>query len=323
VIARRSVLAAAGAALGSPASLQAQVAGRVYRLAILRPSRPAPTTPALVDALRKLGYVEGRNLTIDSRFASGQLERLPELARELVQGRPDVLLAVSTAAVRAARAATTAVPVLMFGNLDPVAQGLVANLARPEANVTGVLIAADGTLGGKRLELLREAVPRASRVAVLAPDDPNFGLQLDETRRAAAVLKLGLEVTTVHARDYPAAFAALAARRPDALVVGAHSFFMEDRKPIIELAARHRLPAVYEWPEQVRDGGLLAYGTNLDALYARLADYAAQLFAGRKASDLPVERPSAYRLVVNRRTASALGLTLSPALLLRADEVIE
>lgn len=323
MIARRSVLAAAGALLGSPAALHAQIPGQVYRLGILRPSTPAPATPALVEALRKLGYVEGRNLLIDARFASGQVERLPELARELLQGRPDVLLAVSAAAVRAARAATTSVPILMFGNMDPVALGLVASLARPETNVTGVLIAADGTLAAKRLELLREAVPRASRVALLAPDDPNFGLQIDETQRAAAALKLALEVTTVQARDYPAAFAALAARRPDALVVGAHSILMNDRKPIIELAARHRLPAVYEWPEQVRDGGLLAYGTNLDALYARLADYAAQLFAGRKASDLPVEQPSAYRLVINRRTASALGLTLSPALLLRADEVIE
>ncbi len=321
---RRCLGIAAGVAAGVAwGRSDAQTPGRVYRLGMLRPSARFATPPSLTESLRTLGYVVGRNLVITDRFADGQLDRLPALASELLQQhRVQVVIAVGSAAVRAAREATVTVPILMFGNFDPVAQGLVANLARPEANLTGILISADGTLASKRLELLREAVPNATRIALLAPGDPTFRFQIDETRKAAEALRLELDVTTVRGSDYAGAFQSLAARRPDALVVGAHSIFSVDRQPIIALAARHRLPAVYEWPEQVRDGGLMAYGTSLDALYGRLASYAAQLFGGRKPAELPVEQPTTYRFVVNQRTAKALGLAIPPGLLLRADEVI-
>ena len=290
---------------------------------MLRPSAPSAQPAALIESLRSLGYVQGRNLVIEARYADAQLDRLPALARELVQQRVDVLMAVGSAAVQACRNATASIPILMFGNFDPVAQGLITHLARPEGNTTGILIAADGTLAAKRLEVLREAVPRANRIALLAPPDPTFAFQIEETRRAAAALKVELDVVTVHGRDYAQAFAAIAARRPDALVVGAHSIFMSDRQPIVALAAKHRLPTVYEWPEQVRDGGLMSYGASLDTLYARVASCAAQLFAGKPPAELPVEQPTGFRLVINRRIARELGLVLSPALLLRADEMIE
>ena len=325
MIHRRSWLAgaAAGALLASRAA-RSQAPGRIYRLGVLRPGPTASeASNALVDTLRDLGYTPGRNLVVERRYANGQLDRLPALARELVQLRMDVIVCVGSAAVRAARDATATIPILMYGNFDPVPQGLVTNLARPEANVTGILIAPDGTLAAKRLELLREAVPRATRIAVLTPDDPNFRLQLQETQKAAGTLKLELHVVEVRGGDYDSAFASIVARRPDALFVGAHTYFMADRLAIIALAARHRLPAVYEWPEQARDGGLMAYGTSLDGLSARLAVYADQLFKGKKPADLPVEQPTTFRLVVNQRTAKALGLVLPAALLLRADEVIQ
>jgi putative ABC transport system substrate-binding protein len=185
------------------------------------------------------------------------------------------------------------------------------------------LISADGTLAAKRLELLRDAVPHAMRIAVLSPEDPNFALQLEETRKAAAAMKVALDVVQVSGSDYAAAFSKLGTLKPDALVVGAHSFFMLDRQAIIALAAQYRLPAVYEWPEQVRDGGLLAYGTSLDGLYARMAVYVDQLFRGKKPAELPVEQPTVFNVAINLKTAKALGLQIPSSLLLRADEVVQ
>ena len=216
---RRELLRVAGAVcLPASAQLLAQTPPRVYRLGILRASAPAPElSNALLDTLRYLGYVEGRNLVVDRRFASGKLEQLGALARELIALRVDVMVCVGSAAVRAARETTSTVPILMFGNFDPVALGLVINLARPEANVTGILISGDGTLAAKRVELLREAVPRAARIAMLAPEDPNFQVQLEETRKAAAALKLELSVVEVRDGEYAGAFAKLGALRPDAM----------------------------------------------------------------------------------------------------------
>jgi putative tryptophan/tyrosine transport system substrate-binding protein len=323
--ARRGLLRLAGViCLISHQPVFAQTAARTLRLGILRPSAPAQDVPsALLDALREAGYTLDSNLVIERRYASGQSARLPELARELVAAKVDVLVCVGPAAADAGRRATSTIPIIMFGNFDPVALGLVANLARPEANVTGVLISADGTLAGKRIELLRELVPKATRVAMLATADPGFRGQVDETRAAARALGVGLEVVEVQGGDYAAAFARMADRRAEALVVGASTFFMADRKSIIALAAQHRLPAVYEWPEQVREGGLLAYGTNLDQLYARIGTYADLLVRGRKPAELPVEQPATYRLALNLRTARSLGLVVPRSLMLRADEVIQ
>ncbi|MBK9604897.1 MAG: ABC transporter substrate-binding protein [Betaproteobacteria bacterium] len=267
--------------------------------------------------------MSGQNLVLETRYAGGHIDRLPGLARELVQLHCDAIIAVGTSAVRAARAATSTIPIVMFGNFDPVAAGLVDSLARPGGNVTGVLIAPDGTLAAKKLELLRQAVPRATRMAFLAPDDAGFRPQLEETRKAAIALGIELAVVTVRGGDYDRAFAAIAAERAEALFVGATTFFMTDRKPIIDLALRHRLPAIWEWPEQVRDGGLMAYGTSLLGLYQRVAIYVERIFKGARPGDLPVEQPTKFDLVINLNTAKALRLNIPQSLLLRADEVIQ
>lgn len=273
--------------------------------------------------LEEMGYLPGRNLVLEQRYAAGRLEQLPALARELVRARIDVIVAIGSAATRAARAATTTVPVVFLGNFDPIAIGLVKSLARPEANVTGVLIAPAGTLAGKKLELLKEAVPRAARIALLSHEDPGLRAQEQETRGAAVTLGIALPVTRVVGGDYERAFTALAADRPDALFVVASTYFMRDRKRIIELAARHRLPAIYEWPEQVEDGGLMSYGSDLSVTTRRVAQYVDRIFKGARPGDLPVEQPTELQLVINLRTARALGLDLSPALLARAARVIE
>jgi putative ABC transport system substrate-binding protein len=258
----------AGGLLAAPFAAEAQQAGRVYRLGLLFPIAPGPseqrTSAVLIPgALRELGYVEGQNLIVERRYANDQANRFPGLARELVRLRMDVILAITPAAIRAARDATKTVPIVMYGNLDPVAAGLVANLARPGGNITGVVIAPGGTLAGKKLELLKEAVPGATQIALLAPVDPGFSLQAREAQKAALPLGVRLTVVEVRDRDYDRAFTVIAATRPDALFVGANAQFYLDRKQIIELAVKYRLPAIYEWPEQAEDGGLMGYGTSL------------------------------------------------------------
>jgi putative ABC transport system substrate-binding protein len=235
----------------------------------------------------------------------------------------DVIVAITPAAIRAAKDATTTIPIVLYGNFDPVAAGLVASLARPGGNITGVLIAPDGTLAAKRLELLKEAVPRATRIALLAPVDPGFARQVQEAEKAAVSLGVKLVVVEVGDRDYDRAFAMIGANRADALFVGANAQFFIDRKRIIELAAKHRLPAIYEWPAQGEDGGLMAYGTSIAGLSQRAAAYIDRIFKGAKPADLPIEQPTKFELVINLKTAKALGLTIPPALLARADEVIQ
>jgi putative ABC transport system substrate-binding protein len=326
---RRAFLSLLAAGATVPRATAAQPAGRVYRLGILAPTA-APSSSEqniavilIPNALREMGYAPGRDLVVDARYADGRLDRLPDLARELVRGRPDVIVAISAASARAVKAATTMIPIVLYGNLDPVAAGLVKSLAKPEGNVTGVLIAPAGTLAAKKLELLKEAVPGAARIALLAPADPGIKLQVQETRQAAAALGITLAVTEVLAGDYERAFAALAAERPEALFVGAHTFFVRDRKRIIALAAKHRLPAMYEWPEQVEEGGLMSYGSSLPGTTRRVAAYVDRLFKGARPADLPFEQPAEFQLVINLRTARALGLTVPPALVARADRVIE
>ncbi len=329
MIDRRSLMGALAAGqVALPCLARAQGAGRVYRVGILRPSAPPQSASDLQVtgipiALRELGYVEGRNLAIEARWAGGELDRLPVLARELVQAKVDVIIAVGASAVRAAKDATAVIPIVLFGNFDPVAAGVVASLAQPGGNVTGVLIAPDGTLAGKKLELLKSAVPRATRMAFLAPDDPAIQLQMHETRAAAVTLGIDLLVAEVRSGDYERAFAAIAAQRPGALFVGAHNIFWRDRAQIIALAAKHRLPAMYEWGDQVVDGGLMAYSTSLHGLHRRLASYVDRILKGARPADMPVEQPTKFELVINLKTAKALGLTIPQSLLLRADEVIQ
>jgi putative tryptophan/tyrosine transport system substrate-binding protein len=326
---RRTFMAVIAAGLlAAPLAAEAQPAGRVYRLGLLYPIAPGPsehrTSAVLVPAaLRELGYVEGQNLIVERRYADGQVDRFPGLARELVRLRMDVILAITTAAIRAARDATKTIPIVIYGNVDPVAAGFVANLARPEGNITGVVIAPGGTLAGKKLELLKEAVPGATQIALLAPVDPSFSLQVREAQKAALPLGVKLAVVEVRDRDYDRAFTTIAAARADALFVGSYAQFYLDRKQIIELAAKHRLPAIYEWPEQGEDGGLMGYGTSLIGLSRRAATYIDRIFRGATPGDLPIEQPTNFDLVINLKTAKALGLKIPPSLLQRADQVIE
>ena len=321
-----------GAALAGPlvwrvAHAQPQ-AGRNYRVGVLRLSRK-PELPsdfaltAIPQSLRELGYVEGRNLAVLYRFAEGRTGRLAGLAQELVRERVDAIVAVGLSATQAAMATTTVIPIILFGNTDPVAVGLVSNLARPGGNLTGILIAPEGTLAIKRLELLKLVVPASSRIALLASDDPGFENQLQETLRAAGELGLALTSVVVRGGDYASAFDAIAAQRADALIVGSHQNFMRDRHHIIALASRHRLPAMYEWSEQVRDGGLMSYGANLFERYQRVALQINRVMNGVPAGELPIEQPSTLGLVINLRTARALGITIPPSVQLRADEVIQ
>jgi len=301
----------------------------VFRVGVLRPTAPPLSSQDLLasgipKALAELGYVEGRNLVVDSRWAHGDLARLPGLALELVQARVDVIVAVSAPAVRTAAAATSIVPVVFFGNFDPVALGLVPSLALPGGSMTGILVALDGTLAGKKLELLRAAVPNITRVGYLAPPaDPSMRLQQQELEPAAKSLGLELVPAEVQGGDYARAFAALAAQRLGALFVGANTAFVRDLAHIISLAAKHRLPAMYEWREQVEDGGLIAYSADRYVLYQRMAAQLDRILKGAKPGDLPVERPSKFDFVANLKTAKTLGLTIPQSVLLRADEVIQ
>ena len=318
----------AGGLLALPLAAQSQQAGRIYRLGFLhpgaRPSSGAGFLGSFTDPMRELGYVENRNLSVEARFAENNSNRLPELARELVLLKPDAIVAIGTSAIRAGREVTTTIPIVFLNNVDPVAAGLVASLARPGGNITGVMITPEGSLAGKRLELLKEWAPRATRIALLTPDTAGGGmiLEVQEMRKAAA--SLGVELIVVEARggDYAKAFAAISEARPAALVVAATSRFVRDRNQIIELAASHRLPAVYEWPQQVKDGGLMSYGASDTETYRRVAAYVDRIFKGAKPSELPIEQPSKLLLVINLKTAKALGLTIPQSLLLRADEVI-
>lgn len=311
--------------------VSAQKAGRVYRIGVLRATAPYTQTSddilsgLLPRALRDEGYVEGQNLLLIERFADNKPDRLPALARELVAERVDLIFAVTNGATRAAKAATSTIPILFFGNFDPVANGLVQSLAKPGGNTTGVLIAPDGTLAAKRMELLKQAVPGTKRMAVLLPDDPAaVEQQRPETVKAAGELGVELTFVTVRNRDYAEAFARIAANRPDSVFLSATTYFVRDRRLIIDLAHKYRLPAIYEWPEQVEDGGLMSYGaSSLTDIYRRIAQKMDRILEGANPSEVPVEQPSKLDLVINLKTAKAIGLRIPQPLLLRADRLIE
>ncbi|MCW5661088.1 MAG: ABC transporter substrate-binding protein [Burkholderiaceae bacterium] len=329
VMRRRQVTASIAALLVTRGhAAHAQAESRSLRVGVLRPG--VPPLPGddlqltlLPLALRELGYAEGRNLLIDARWAHGELQQMPALARELVMSACHVVVAVGSAAVQAMKQASSTLPVVMFGNFDPVRLGLVSSLARPGGNVTGVLIAPDGTLAGKRLELLKQVVPQATRIGLLIPDEDSIHQQVLETRAAAKALGVVMPVVTVRQGDYAGAFAALSRERVAGLIVASHQYFVRDRGRIVELAVMHRLPAMYEWREQVIAGGLMTYSTSLHGLYQRVASYVDRIYKGANPGDLPVERPTKFELVVNLRAARAIDLVVPPALLMRADEVIE
>jgi putative ABC transport system substrate-binding protein len=316
-----------GGLLARPLAAGAQPAGKIARIGFLSPANASdPRMQGLVGAFRRglvdLGYVEGRSFTIESRWAEGRYERLARLARELVALEVDVILAVAVPAIRAAKEATRTVPIVMASVVDPVATGLVAGLARPGGNVTGLSnMAPDVT--GKLLEILKELVPKASLVAVLwNPDNPGNAPQLQSAETAGRAL--GIRLQPLEARtpeDLGPAFAAMARQRAEALVVFADIMLNENRLRIADLATAGRLPAVYG--QEGPAGGLVTYSANTPDLFRRAATYVDRILKGARPGDLPVEQATRFDLVVNLKAARAIGLAVPPSLLLRAEEVIE
>ena len=325
---RRTFIAALGGAVACPFAAHAQQATKIARIGYLA-SNLANQGPleAFRQGLRDLGYVEGRNVMIEYRDAKGKLEPLQALAAELVALKVDVIVASSTAAALAAKQATAVVPIV-FGTVpDPVATGLVASLARPGGNVTG-LSNLNADLVGKCLEYLTQAVPGVGRVAVLWQPGA-FGERTEQEMLKAsevAARALGIQLHFVEARgpaDIDKAFAEIVGARADAVTVLVSGMLLGERKHLVDFAAKNRLPVVYTFRELVDAGGLMSYGPSLADLFRRAASYVDNILKGTKPADLPVEQPTKFELVINLKTAKALGLEVPPLLLARADEVIE
>jgi putative tryptophan/tyrosine transport system substrate-binding protein len=327
VIDRRTflvVVATSGLFAGSSIA-RAQSAGKVHRIGFLSlQSGPTSTTEAFQQGMRELGYVEGRNLMIEYRWAGRKEERLPELAAELVKLKVEVLVTAAAPTIEAARRATSTIPIVMAAVADPVGSGLVASLARPGGNVTG-LTALSTELAGKRLQLMGELVPKISRVAVLAYHGTSVTrFFLEEMRAAAQHMKIQLVVQEVNeSADLPPAFAAMQRERAQALIVQSTPFSADNAKRIVELGGQHRLPAMYDVRGFVDTGGLVCYGPSLSEMFRRAAFYVDRILKGAKPADLPIEQPAKFELVINLKTAKALGLTIPPSLLGRADEIIQ
>ncbi len=305
---------------------EAQPAGKVYRVGILSPgpAEPSQSLDAFRQSLRELGYVEGRNLVVEYRWAEGRLERLPELAAELVRLKVDVIVTLGSLPTLAAKNASREVPIVFAAAADPVGSGLVASLARPGGNVTG-LSSQSAELSAKRLGLMKEALPGVSSVAVLWNSaNPAMVRTFGNARAAAATLGLTLQSLEVQGDpgEFERAFSAVSNQRPDAVLVVLDAFTILHRMRVVELANRYRLPTMAEGRVYVDAGALMSYGQNPSDRYRRAATFVDKILQGAKPADLPVEQPTKFELVINLKTAKALGLTIPPSLLLRADEVI-
>ena len=321
---RAFIGAVAGSLLARPRSAAAQPTGRVYRVGVLSPGAPSTGIGAFGPGIRRLGWVPGQNLIIEQRYARGDLARLPALAAELVALKVDVIL-VSSVAIPAARAATRTIPTVMtFAVDDPVEEGWVASLARPGGNLTGVTLHAP-ELTGKRLELLKVVLPGMRRVGVLAWPRPGGLGQVRAAEAAARSLSLQTHVVEVQeASQYEGALDALKREGADALLVLSSSAFFAERRRIADLAIKHRLPLVAPFREVAEAGGLMAYGPNIAELWGeRVPVYVDRILKGARPGDLPIEQPTKYELVVNLKTAKALGLAMPQSFLLRADQVLE
>jgi len=318
------VLALALGFLVAPFAAEAQQAGKIYRIGILEAipaARNAPNLDALRRGLRELGYVEGRNLVIEYRSADGRAERFPDLASELVRLKVDLIVTRGTPAARAAKNATGIIPVVMATMGEP--HPIVASLARPGGNITGVTTFST-ELTGKRIELLKELVPSVSRVALLHNmGNPAVPPEWEETKTAARSLGLQAELLDVRSRDdLDRAFELAVRQHVDALLIGADSLTQMHQQMIVDFAARQRLPAACPARDFVEAGGLMAYAVSYPDLYFRFARFIDKIFKGAKPAALPVEQPTKFELVINLKTAKALGLTIPQSVLVRADEVI-
>ena len=300
----------------------------MHRIGILWFGSPVVGSSPLLDAFRQglhdLGYVEGQNIIIESRHAAMRAGQLPDLAANLVLFKVDVIVAVGDPAIDAARHATSTIPIVMVASDDPVGSGLVASLARPGGNLTG-LSALSPELSGKRLELLREAIPGASRVAVLVnPADPAKAFDVRDIQTTAQALGVQLQTMEVRGPDeFEGAFAAMTREHAEALLVLGDPLTLTYRIRIVDLVAKSRLPAMYDLREFVEAGGLMAYGPSLPDLFKRAAYYVDRILKGARPGDLPVEQPVKFELVINLKTTKTLGLSLPPSLLFQANEVIQ
>lgn len=315
----------AGGLLAAPLAARAQQVGKVYRIGILE-TIPAARNAANLDALRKglrdRGYVEGRNLVLEYRSADGRAERFPDLAAELVRLKVDLIVSRGTPAARALKKATETIPTVMATMGDPHA--IVGSFARPGGNITGVTTFST-ELTGKRVELLKQLIPRLSRVALLHNmGNPAAPPEWEETKTAARSLGLQAELLDVRSQDdLDGAFKLAVRQHVDALLIGADGLTQMHQQTIVDLVTRNRLPAAYPAREFVEAGGLIAYAVNYPDLYFRFASFIDKIFKGAKPADLPVEQPTKFELVINLKTAKALGLTIPQSVLLRADGVIQ
>ncbi len=327
---RREVVAHVGAAVvvfvstWRHARAQASSLPVVGYLASRSAEDSANVEPVFHAALAKAGYADGRNIAMEYSWARGEYSRLPELAAELVKRNVAVIVAFGPSAALAAKGASSTIPIVFVSGGDPVATGLVASLGRPGANVTGVSLF-NSELGAKRLEILSEIVPAANVVAILVnPQNPDSQVETGEALAAARQMgRQGFIVNASRDQEIESAFLTMKERHAAALLVGVDPFFNERRALIVGLAAKHRIPAVYQFREFAAAGGLLSYGASLSNAYRLAGEYVGKVLAGAKPADLPVVQSARFELVVNLRTAKTLGLTFSPTLLARADEVIE
>jgi ABC-type uncharacterized transport system substrate-binding protein len=306
---------------------EAQQTGKIFRIGFLDTSTAsgsAVLAEAFQQELSKLGWIEGKNITIEYRFAEQKLERLPELAADLVRLKVDLIVVTGPPQTLAAKSATTTIPIVMTSASDPVGAGLVASLARPGGNVTG--LSSLGTeLITKRLEVLKDAVPRLSRVGVLRTLGSGAELELKELRPAALALKLKLEEIETQAdpKSLESAFQNAKQKQVNAIMTPTNFRFFAERTRIVELAGKYRLPAIYPQKEFVDEGGLMSYGADYDDLYRRAAVYVDKILKGAKPADLPVQQATKFEFVINLKAAKQIGLTLSPEFLSRANKVIK
>jgi putative ABC transport system substrate-binding protein len=325
---RRDFITLLSAATASPFGARAQDTQKVNRIGTLTVS-PFELAGHFIDAfegsMAELGHVSRSNIIYEHRFAGGQLERLPGLARELVELKVDVIVAGNNASILAAKQATSSIPIVTTYSIDPIGAGFITSLARPGGNITGLTGEVTAETWGKRLELATQVAPAISRVAVLwNPNVPAMRSAWEATESAAR--KLGVALGSLEVRgalDFETAFGTLALSPPGALLVYADPSTYARRREIVAAAARNRIPDIYSFREGTDDGGLMSYGVSIPALYRRASHFVDKILKGTKPSDLPVEQPTRFELVINLKTAKALGLELPPTLLARADEVIE
>jgi putative ABC transport system substrate-binding protein len=319
-------LAAAAMVLCASPEAQAQQPTKLYRIGFVSPTTPGPTSVAFQQAFRTLGYVEGRNFVMEARYAEGRVERFPELIAEVLRSKVDILVIGSSFGAIAAKKATSTVPVVFAGLIDPVVPGIVASYARPGGNITGATFGIGGEgFGGKWVELLKEVAPHVSHIAALVNANSAAAQPLvPEMQAAAKALNVKLDIVDAASRaKLDKAFAEIGAGKARALIVTNDPFFFLNRAELVQFAAGKRLPAVYFTNDFVDAGGMMSYGSSLTDSYRRAAAYVDKILKGAKPAELPIDQPTTFELVINLKAAKALGLVIPQRLIVRADQVIE